>query len=44
MISIAEGLVYLHYEKNLHHLNIKPENILIQDGKPMLSDIGFANI
>lgn len=40
-LEISKGLALLH-KNQLIHFDIKPENILIQNGKPRLSDLGFA--
>ncbi|XP_060572669.1 calcium/calmodulin-dependent protein kinase type IV-like [Ruditapes philippinarum] len=45
MSQILEGLVYLH-EKNIVHLDLKPQNILLTDefpkGSVKICDLGFA--
>ncbi|XP_033761336.1 serine/threonine-protein kinase 17A-like [Pecten maximus] len=45
MVQILEGLVYLH-EKNIVHLDLKPQNILLTKPFPhgtiKLCDLGFA--
>ncbi len=39
--KISNAIALLH-KKQLLHFDIKPENILIQDGNPFLCDLGFA--
>ena len=42
LLSIAQALTYLHRSETIH-FDVKPANILIDsDGKPVLSDLGFA--
>ena len=41
MLSIAETLVHVHC-RNLVHRDIKPGNILISDGRPVLLDFGVV--
>ena len=42
LLSIAQALTYLHLSETIH-FDVKPANILIDsDGKPVLSDLGFA--
>ena len=39
--NVAEGLDYAH-RRGVIHRDIKPANILLQDGKPVVSDFGIA--
>lgn len=39
--GILEGLVYMH-SKNIAHLDIKPQNILMCNDIPKISDFGFS--
>jgi serine/threonine-protein kinase len=39
--NVAEGLDYAHRQGVIHR-DIKPANILMQDGKPVISDFGIA--
>ena len=39
--NVAEGLDYAHRHGVIHR-DIKPANILLQDGKPVISDFGIA--
>lgn len=42
ILELCESLCYLH-SKEITHRDIKPDNILIVDGKPVFSDFGLAN-
>ena len=42
MLGIAEGLSYLHNQKNIIHRDLKPENILLKDGVPKIADFGMS--
>jgi len=39
--GILEGIIYMH-DKNIAHLDIKPQNILICNDIPKISDFGFS--
>ena len=39
--NIISGLQYLH-DKQIVHLDMKPDNILIKDGVYKISDLGMA--
>ena len=39
--QIAEGLQFLH-SKNIIHMDIKPQNILFQNGQVKLADFGIS--
>ncbi|CAJ0647140.1 13479_t:CDS:2 [Entrophospora sp. SA101] len=41
--EIATGLYAIHQE-NLSHKNLHPNNILIHDGRTMISDVGYSDI
>ncbi|POG70978.1 kinase-like domain-containing protein [Rhizophagus irregularis DAOM 181602=DAOM 197198] len=41
-IQIAEGLRYLHNEKNIIHRDLHTKNILIDDGNVKISDFGLS--
>lgn len=41
MIGILNGLEFLH-ERQIIHRDIKPQNILLQSGKPRLADFGIS--
>ena len=39
--QIAWALAYLH-RQGLAHLDLKPQNILMRDGRPVIADLGLA--
>ena len=39
---LAEAVAYLHFQK-IHHMDIKPQNILINEGEIYLADFGAAH-
>jgi serine/threonine protein kinase len=42
--GICEGVRAAH-ERNIHHLDLKPENVLLRDGvDPVVCDFGFASV
>lgn len=43
MRKLVEGLMFLHEENKLAHLDIKPDNIVIKDDfSPAYIDFGYA--
>lgn len=44
MLGIARGIHYLHYEKGIAHLNLKPENIFVSDEQPLIGDLGLFRL
>ena len=42
LISDLVGAVNYLHRKEIIHRDIKPQNILLQSGKPQLADFGFA--
>ena len=41
--GICKGLFYLHEEKNIVHMDLKPPNILLDDHKiPKITDFGLS--
>lgn len=41
LIQIGSAIQYMH-SRNVVHLDIKPENILLKDGNFYLADFGLA--
>jgi serine/threonine protein kinase len=41
--ELGEAISYLH-ESNVAHLDLKPANVLILDGRPILVDLGYAKV
>lgn len=39
--DVVAGLLFLH-KQGIHHLDVKPDNILMKDGVPKLADFGMA--
>lgn len=44
MAGIANGLSFLHIEKNMIHRDIKPENILLSEDTPKIADLGISKV
>lgn len=44
MAGLADGLSFLHIEKNIVHRDIKPENILLSEGIPKIADLGISKV
>lgn len=43
--GICEGLYYLHKEKHMIHMDLKPANILLDDNMlPKITDFGLSRI
>jgi len=43
--GICEGLHYLHKEKHIIHMDLKPANILLDDDMvPKITDFGLARL
>jgi len=43
VLELALGLAYIH-SRNMAHGNIKPENVLIYNGKACITDIGVSSL
>jgi serine/threonine protein kinase len=41
--ELAEAIRYLH-ESNVAHLDLKPANVLVLEGHPILVDLGYAKV
>jgi interleukin-1 receptor-associated kinase 1/coatomer subunit beta' len=43
--GICEGLHYLHKEKHIYHMDLKPANILLDDSMvPKIADFGLSRL
>lgn len=43
LYGVLKGIAYLHTEENTIHMDIKPENILVNEASvPLISDLGWA--
>lgn len=43
--GICQGLQYLHEDKNIIHMDLKPENIMVDDDMvPKITDFGLARL
>ncbi|KAM3298181.1 hypothetical protein ACQJBY_039906 [Aegilops geniculata] len=43
--GICEGLYHLHQEKQIYHMDMKPENILLDNGMvPKITDFGLSRL
>lgn len=42
VMQIADALAYMHKERHLCHLDVKPGNILLNDGNAVLIDFGIS--
>ena len=43
--GICEGLYHLHHEKKIYHMDMKPENILLDnDMVPKITDFGLSRL
>ena len=40
--GIVSGMIYLHKHKGIAHCDLKPDNILIDNGRPKIADFGLS--
>jgi serine/threonine protein kinase len=45
ILGICKGLLYLHMEKDIIHMDLKPANILLDDNMvPKITDFGLSRL